>query len=382
MSIYNIYDIPLPLDVLYAAFIDYLRLPVGTGYITLADSVQSPGLIVLKLSQDQLGNVGEVRFRKLRDGLTELELEPEHDRDKQKYNKKREHLLRIQEGFFATLLRDAELWQENNSQPPAWMLAVAGKAVQPTASAKRPSTVTVTFRIKSDKYAFAEWLQRHTQNLKSLEIKNDAGVFLEGKEFYDGDVLYILHPVKIPVKYKERLQTSFYPGEVAVPTMKAYCPLPMVGELDAIVFHTLVLNNEWIEVQVECIEVQPIKDYFHNELLPEIAAAWPEAIIKPEYEEQPTGAAVDSAQVGQPTGGRLNIFTPKQRGLIDEACIGWAGRGFIPKMGISEYLQEFEKSKGLYLTVDQFKEALQDAGRRGLIVKGENRRWQLPKICT
>ena len=70
-------------------------------------------------------------------------------------------------------------------------------------------------------------------------------------------------------------------------------------------------------------------------------------------------------------------FTPEQKLLVDEACIGWAGRGYLFGMNMSDYLKEFYTYKGIFLSIDQFKVALKDAGRRELIVK-EKRRWRKP----
>jgi hypothetical protein len=61
---------------------------------------------------------------------------------------------------------------------------------------------------------------------------------------------------------------------------------------------------------------------------------------------------------------------------IDDACIRWAGRSILSK-DMSDYLQNFYENTKIYLTKDQFKRALRDAGDRGLIVK-RNRRWRLP----
>ena len=71
-------------------------------------------------------------------------------------------------------------------------------------------------------------------------------------------------------------------------------------------------------------------------------------------------------------------YTPEVRKQIDQACMGWVGRGYIPKRNMDEYLEEFYKDTNIYMSRDQFKKALRDAGERGLIVK-INRRWRLPE---
>ena len=67
--------------------------------------------------------------------------------------------------------------------------------------------------------------------------------------------------------------------------------------------------------------------------------------------------------------------------LIDQACIDWAGRGYVPRVNQSEFLSEFFKETKIFLSIDQFKDALKDAGRRGLIMK-INKRWRLPEKST
>lgn len=71
-------------------------------------------------------------------------------------------------------------------------------------------------------------------------------------------------------------------------------------------------------------------------------------------------------------------FTTEQKELIDQACIGWARRGYQPKYNMDEYLNEFYNKHLIFLSKDQFKVALKDAGRRGLIVKSSRNRWTLP----
>ena len=68
-------------------------------------------------------------------------------------------------------------------------------------------------------------------------------------------------------------------------------------------------------------------------------------------------------------------FTPKQKKQIDQACIDWAGRGYLPMHNMDEFLTEFSHTTGIYISKDQFKGALKDAGNRNLIVK-RNRRWR------
>jgi hypothetical protein len=73
----------------------------------------------------------------------------------------------------------------------------------------------------------------------------------------------------------------------------------------------------------------------------------------------------------------LTGYSPDRKILIDQACIGWADRGYLPKFNMSEYLDDFYRKHDIYLSLDQFKDALIDAGRHGLIVK-VNSRWRSP----
>jgi len=96
--------------------------------------------------------------------------------------------------------------------------------------------------------------------------------------------------------------------------------------------------------------------------------------------EEKQGVQADTTESDPQTSGRLKPFTPKQSILIDEACRMWAGRGYISK-NMSDFLSDFYKDTDIFLTIDQFKQALQDAGKRKIIEKID-RRWKLPKSCT
>jgi hypothetical protein len=73
----------------------------------------------------------------------------------------------------------------------------------------------------------------------------------------------------------------------------------------------------------------------------------------------------------------------KIKDLLDDACKAWAGRrskGYIPKhlSNMEEFLDWLCSNNDIpYITKDQFKKALKDAGERG-IIKKEGRYWTLP----
>lgn len=77
---------------------------------------------------------------------------------------------------------------------------------------------------------------------------------------------------------------------------------------------------------------------------------------------------------GQAGGGRAEKLPRKQ--MLDQAAIEWAGRndhGYIGAYTRTEFLQWFEEKTGIYIPLDDFKRALRDAERRGLIQKANGR---------
>ena len=82
-------------------------------------------------------------------------------------------------------------------------------------------------------------------------------------------------------------------------------------------------------------------------------------------------------------GYRLTDEKHKVKNLLDEACEIWAGRkrkGYVPKhlSNMEEFLDWLGNNDNIsYISKDQFKKALKDAGERG-IIKKEGRYWTLP----
>lgn len=66
---------------------------------------------------------------------------------------------------------------------------------------------------------------------------------------------------------------------------------------------------------------------------------------------------------------------PSRKKSIDNACIQWANRGYLPGYNMEQFLQEFEEDRGIYISKLEFKHALRNAGERGLIKK-VNKRWR------
>lgn len=68
-----------------------------------------------------------------------------------------------------------------------------------------------------------------------------------------------------------------------------------------------------------------------------------------------------------------DTYKPSRKVLIEQACIGWASRGYVPKFNKDEFLSEFNMRNNIFLTKADFNRALQDAEKKGLIVKIEGR---------
>ncbi len=98
--------------------------------------------------------------------------------------------------------------------------------------------------------------------------------------------------------------------------------------------------------------------------------------IANEYGIKRDAPTVDSSSQVLDIEPRIAAFTPDIRIKIDEACEGWVNRGYLPHINMSDYLKEFHDESGIFLTIDQFKAALRDAGKRGLIKKS-GKRWKL-----
>lgn len=71
---------------------------------------------------------------------------------------------------------------------------------------------------------------------------------------------------------------------------------------------------------------------------------------------------------------RTNETTRTGRGeYLDSLCIRWVSRGYLPGNNMDEFLRENESDSGEYVTKSEFKRVLNDACKRGLIIKEKNR---------
>jgi hypothetical protein len=66
---------------------------------------------------------------------------------------------------------------------------------------------------------------------------------------------------------------------------------------------------------------------------------------------------------------------------IDKLCIRWADRDnhLLPNQNMNEFLGEYFKQSDKNLSIDMFKKALKNAGKRKLIIKNEKGRWTTKK---
>lgn len=67
----------------------------------------------------------------------------------------------------------------------------------------------------------------------------------------------------------------------------------------------------------------------------------------------------------------------KELSDIEKLCIEWAGRDRSPKISMSSFLKEVDDRKNIFLSIEQFKAALSDSYRKGLIKK-INGRYRYP----
>jgi hypothetical protein len=116
MSVSGEYQIPLPWDVLHAATIGHRGCLYGyaPGFVEFEETMEGPEVRVFKLMQEQLGDIGEFRLRKLGDKLTALEVHSVRGKEKEA------HLEKVLAAYFNRLVHES-IWQANNAQPPAWM---------------------------------------------------------------------------------------------------------------------------------------------------------------------------------------------------------------------------------------------------------------------
>lgn len=58
---------------------------------------------------------------------------------------------------------------------------------------------------------------------------------------------------------------------------------------------------------------------------------------------------------------------------LEKLCIEWAGRDRSPRQTMSNFLKEFDENTGIFFSIEQFKGALSDSFKKGLIKKSNGR---------
>lgn len=67
---------------------------------------------------------------------------------------------------------------------------------------------------------------------------------------------------------------------------------------------------------------------------------------------------------------------PSRKALLDQACIEWVNRGnrgYLGRYTRDDFLEDFQEKTGVMITKDEFRRALEDAKRRGIILKVNGR---------
>jgi hypothetical protein len=146
---------------------------------------------------------------------------------------------------------------------------------------------------------------------------------------------------------------------------------------DLFVWEVTPLDDEWIKFDampilwdreerraVVAAAFKAMLDYFDRWLISETPQ--PAASGAKGGQPAPTVKAVD--------------LKPERRKVIEQACIAWAGRGALPSYDMKEFLSNLHNESGEYISRQEFKRALQEAGKRGDIRKVKGR-WR-PKADT
>lgn len=154
------FEIPLPWDVLDIAIQECIY-GYAPGFVDYSHEIKNPGYSIFKLSQEQLGPLGEAVLRKRSEKITELSWpnppypdmefvtasdiiwKPNYIRSthngnvklnseqlkfkiEELYQKRCDHLERVLQACFNRLVQDVGLWLANEATPPLGILAYAG----------------------------------------------------------------------------------------------------------------------------------------------------------------------------------------------------------------------------------------------------------------
>jgi hypothetical protein len=128
MTVFGEFDIPLPWDVLHAATIKCLPgyLP---GYVDFTFELLSPGYSVFRLSQSELGALGNITLSKAGDMLTTLHPEPVFTTIRRaRDNLIIGHFSKVIWAYLNRLVHEISIWRANGSEPPPYILEWAGIA--------------------------------------------------------------------------------------------------------------------------------------------------------------------------------------------------------------------------------------------------------------
>ncbi|NPV84745.1 MAG: hypothetical protein HPY45_01880 [Anaerolineae bacterium] len=70
---------------------------------------------------------------------------------------------------------------------------------------------------------------------------------------------------------------------------------------------------------------------------------------------------------------RVQVAPKAEVSAIDRLCLAWVERPY-PRCNMQEFLEQAYQDAGIFMTERSFKQALRDAGRRG-ILKKQGRNW-------
>jgi len=233
----------------------------------------------------------------------------------------------------------------------------------------------IEFNINSDVKRFEEWLDRYS--LRTLpfiiDLDEDRALSVIGGPTYEKEFQGLRRHV---------IKASFSTISLEEPDAEVLSFPFTVVEIEI-----QEPTEKRLFVQARCRHTA-MRPYF-LEMMREIAKLWPETetairkLFPEEGRENKEEEIITPNNNADIQASQNSIAQTEEEILIDKACIEWAGRRgrLLFRQNMSDFLKDFYDKTKIYLTVDVFKKALKDAGRRGLIEK-VNRRWRLPENST
>ncbi|GAB4540888.1 MAG: hypothetical protein Fur002_08380 [Anaerolineales bacterium] len=98
-----------------------------------------------------------------------------------------------------------------------------------------------------------------------------------------------------------------------------------------------------------------------------------EKLLKDEiYKSAKQLPTLNAAQAAEPP----KPEKPTRKKILDQACIEWASRdshGYLGRYTRDEFLDDFQEKTGEMISKDEFRRALEDAQKRGIIAKVKGR---------